>query len=32
LKQLPISINDRLARNSSNEEVFHRAKSEYEDA
>ena len=32
LKQLPQSINDRLSNNSSNEEVFNRAKREYETA
>ena len=32
LKQLPISINDRLIRNSSNEEVFNNAKGIYEEA
>ena len=30
LKQLPQSINDRLSNNSSNEEIFDRAKREYE--
>ena len=32
LKQLPISINERLSKNSSNENVFNRAKPEYEEA
>ena len=32
LKQLPVSINRRLAKNSSNEDVFNKAKSEYEAA
>ncbi|XP_057301871.1 uncharacterized protein LOC130636231 [Hydractinia symbiolongicarpus] len=32
LKQLPISINDRLVKNSSNEQVFDQAKPEYEEA
>ena len=30
LKQLPLSVNDRLSSNSSNEEVFNEAKQEYE--
>jgi hypothetical protein len=32
LKQLPISINERLVKNSSNKEVFDHAKPEYEEA
>ena len=32
LNQLPISINQRLVKNSSNENVFNQAKTEYEDA
>ena len=32
LKQLPISINERLTKNSSNSEIFDNAKPEYEEA
>ena len=32
IKQLPISINNRLSNNSSNKQVFDRSKGEYEKA